>query len=312
MKPLLLLSLWLVGFSSTINGQAVDEYVRQITLSPPSDSSLNNTIDSLWALASPLFKDTSISTSRMFNLYAQRLFSDYQRGKQSITTSKAALFHFFLLSINKNYQTIIVHFEMLEEEPNLWIAAYPIYKIAYRNIHGSNATKELWDDQLHYFLNNTKNKVIKDFITSQIDLKLGEKAPRFKAITITGDSVSSADLQGKVVLLDFWATWCPPCLKKMPFIQEIKDAHKDREDFVVIGVSRDKALENQIQYLEKHAFDWIHIYDGYRPMGEICKTFRIKELPKYYLIDREGDIAFISAGGDLSSLPAIVQELLDR
>ena len=310
MKQWLLFTFGLAYFLPALTGQAVDEYVRNITLSPPSDANLNSTIDSLWTLVSPLINDTTPSTERMRNRYAQRLFSSYQQQQSSITASKAALFHFFMLSINKNYQTIVVHFEMLREEPNLWIAAYPIYKIAFTKVHGAGVGNEHWQSKLQYYLKTIENKTIRNFITSQIDLKVGQKAPYFMATTITGDSISSDDLKGKVVLLDFWATWCPPCLKKMPLIKEIKDTHKDREDFVLIGVSRDKALEHQIQYLEKNAFDWIHIYDGYRPMGAVSKAFRIKELPKYFLIDREGQLAFISIGADLTALADHIQELL--
>ncbi len=67
---------------------------------------------------------------------------------------------------------------------------------------------------------------------------IGNKAPSFELKSVTGDTVKLSDMEGKVVLLDFWAVWCGPCRKSMPFFQELQDKY-GKEGLEVIGVHVD-------------------------------------------------------------------------
>ena len=113
------------------------------------------------------------------------------------------------------------------------------------------------------------------------------EAPSFNAKTLGGDSVSLADLRGKVVLLNFWATWCPPCRVEMPGFQSVYESRRDR-GFVVLGVStdlrgeqfvRDFLTERGITYpVALATSDMVRSYGGART------------LPTSFLIDRQGRI----------------------
>ena len=115
----------------------------------------------------------------------------------------------------------------------------------------------------------------------------GTLAPSFQLTTLDGRPVSSEQLRGRVVLVNFWATWCPPCRLEMPGFQAVYDRQRD-QGFVVLGISTDAAGPEVVQrYLAEH-----HIsYPVAMATGEVVRTFGgANMLPRSFLIDRQGRI----------------------
>ena len=119
---------------------------------------------------------------------------------------------------------------------------------------------------------------------------LPRPAPSFVVETLEGADRALADLKGRVVLLDFWATWCEPCLETMPRLQKLHSANSGR-DFEVCGVSIDED-KNRVVKIRKMA-DKLGI--SYPVVVDAKPTpawyrFTVKAIPAMYLVDREGQI----------------------
>lgn len=116
----------------------------------------------------------------------------------------------------------------------------------------------------------------------------GFPAPAFAAQTLDGEPVSLADLKGKVVLLDFWATWCAPCIQGMPAMQALHEKYGDK-GLVVIGVSIDSSnMGDKVRTLvgdKGLTFSMIHNADG-----EIAKSYGVGPIPHSVLIGPDGTI----------------------
>ncbi len=106
----------------------------------------------------------------------------------------------------------------------------------------------------------------------------------FQGVTADGDKISFADYQGKVVLFDFWGTWCAPCVAKLPKLQKIHAAFKD-QGFEIIGVPLDDA-ETLNEFYKKRPLPWRNVVDG----DEVLKKkFGIKAYPTTMLLDKNGN-----------------------
>ncbi len=122
-------------------------------------------------------------------------------------------------------------------------------------------------------------------------VKNGEMAPNFEMQLIDGQKISLHDLKGKIVMLQFTASWCSVCRKEMPFIEkEIWQIHKDK-DFVVIGIDRDEPLEKVQEFAEKIKITYPLSLD---PNADIFGLFALKQsgVTRNIIIDKEGRIVF--------------------
>jgi thiol-disulfide isomerase/thioredoxin len=116
----------------------------------------------------------------------------------------------------------------------------------------------------------------------------GGETPDFSAKDIAGRTVKLSDLQGKVVLLDFWATWCPPCRVEIPHLLEINRKFKDKE-FVLISVSLDRDLQAARRFVKDKKMDWVHIID-WEAGQKIATLYQVEYIPSTFLVGRTGKI----------------------
>ena len=125
---------------------------------------------------------------------------------------------------------------------------------------------------------------------------VGKPAPNFTAADMGGNQISLSAYRGKVVLLDFWATWCAGCLMEMPDVKQLYDKYKDK-GFVVIGIDLDTDQGQMETFIKKQNIEWPQILDVRRGGGEISQLYRIDVIPSTFLIDKDGIIRYVDLSG---------------
>lgn len=114
----------------------------------------------------------------------------------------------------------------------------------------------------------------------------------FSVSTLGGGTVSKAGLRGKVVLLDFWASWCGPCRESLPAVVELHQKFAN-SPFEIVGISADIDEDTWKQFVSSHHMSWPEAIDL---DGQIGKLFEVPGYPTYVLLDRDGAIAFRQTG----------------
>jgi peroxiredoxin len=125
--------------------------------------------------------------------------------------------------------------------------------------------------------------------------------------TISGEKITLEDYKGKVVLLDFWATWCAPCRQEMPNVIRVYEKYHDK-GFEIIGVSMDRDRKSLDTYIAENGLTWKQIYDGKNWQSDLGQVYAVRAIPSTFLIDREGKISGKNLRG--AELEKAVSELL--
>ena len=120
--------------------------------------------------------------------------------------------------------------------------------------------------------------------------EVGKAAPAYEAATLDGERVTLASLKGEVVMLNVWATWCPPCVREMPSLQALHDELQPH-GFRVVAVSVDRpGAGGQIRdFLVEHDISFDILHD---PGKDIARRFQTIGLPETFLIDRDGVVRY--------------------
>jgi len=118
-------------------------------------------------------------------------------------------------------------------------------------------------------------------------------APDFTFVSSEGEHIALEDLRGKVVLIDFWATWCPPCVESVPEIRNLYKRYSKEGNFVIIGISSDDDEQEWRDFTAKNKMVWPQYRDKDH---RIVSAFGIRAFPTYILIDHEGIVRYSSIG----------------
>ena len=147
---------------------------------------------------------------------------------------------------------------------------------------------------------------------SRPELARARMAPPFTVTTVDGKRISMDDLQGKVVLVDFWATWCGPCREALPHMQKVAKKFQG-QPLVILSISLDKDEKAWKEFIAKNEMTWPQYIDGYFE-GPIAKKFSVHEIPHTFTIDADGvmqeeHIGDASIEGKLNKLLVRAREL---
>lgn len=133
----------------------------------------------------------------------------------------------------------------------------------------------------------------------------GVEAPLFAGPDPEGETISLESLRGKVVLLDFWASWCGPCRRENPNVVKLYEKYKEK-GFEILGVSLDKTRDRWVKAIADDNLTWLHISDLKGWQSEYGRLYGVSSIPQTVLLDEEGKIIARNLRG-----PALEQKLAD-
>ena len=137
-------------------------------------------------------------------------------------------------------------------------------------------------------------------------VKAGDMAPDFTVEMVDGSSVTLGDLKGNVVLLNFWATWCPPCRQELARVQsDVIDRFAGR-DFVFLPISRGETHQTVAAFREKTGYSFPM---GLDPSQTVYDRYASNYIPRNFLIDRNGKVVLASVGYDPEEFDEMIKTI---
>lgn len=197
--------------------------------------------------------------------------------------------------------------DFVSENPNALISALLLENFMRTKAIPDKKIDSLYQNLTPEIKETRPGKSIKTQLKLGAATDIGQKAPGFSGPTPTGDEIALNEVQGKLVLLDFWAAWCRPCRAENPNIVSVYEKYKD-QGFNVIGVSLDRKKEDWEKAIENDGLDWSHVSHLKYFQDPIAQLYNINAIPASFLLNEEGVIVAKNLRGP--ALEAKVSELL--
>jgi peroxiredoxin len=130
---------------------------------------------------------------------------------------------------------------------------------------------------------------LKEIVQEQKKTAIGVEAPDFTMNDFDGKPVMLSSLRGKVVMIDFWASWCGPCRQENPNVVKLYNQYHSK-GFEILGVSLDKDKESWAKAIKDDQLSWIHVSDLQYWQNAVARLYGVNSIPQTYLLDKDGKI----------------------
>lgn len=239
----------------------------------------------------------------------------------------------------EEYQYLLMaymHNKYLKEYPDGVLNRFPVkYELAEKKLKGQ--VKEFYQtvllfnaveqghgaenhELLEKFIDIVENEQYKDVLIRQQEemknyppLILGEELPNVELTDVNGYTTPLSRFKGKVIYLEFWASWCDPCIQQLPFTEELKKEYKGK-DVIFVYISLDEKEEEWKRIIEKKSIEGIHLRINANSQDDVdfINKCHVESVPTYFIIDKKGNLVSIDAPrpSDKKQLRAILNKLI--
>jgi thiol-disulfide isomerase/thioredoxin len=121
--------------------------------------------------------------------------------------------------------------------------------------------------------------------------QVGAPAPEITLQSIEGTQVSLSDFKGKVVLIDFWATWCKPCVAEIPYSKKLKEKYANNTDIVFLYISIDPEASKWEKFVKSKKIQGTHLIVPHEQKDYYIEHYNVVTIPRFLLVDKKGNIA---------------------
>jgi len=294
----------------TISDSFYSKYATILVYYPDSSNRVKDFTATYWVTDTPSTISFYINTSSNDPLNNCKISSGYTLNKMGQDNLDAfcaeEIMEFdncFLKLINAETKKDSLRLQLEEKTKKLYLreldfikenpASYYSFWLFRREITGARFLKpdSLLTIYNHIFSDSLKNgyegKEIVAILEGRMGAVKGNEAPKFIVKDIHGQEISLKGLNGKYVLLDFWASWCIPCLKDIPQLKKIRK-HYSEDNLEIISISLDENYHLFETALRKNAMNWPQIF-GY---PELIKSYGLGPIPQTYLVDKDGTLIY--------------------
>ncbi|MFO8236472.1 MAG: TlpA disulfide reductase family protein [Bacteroidales bacterium] len=141
-------------------------------------------------------------------------------------------------------------------------------------------------------------------------IQVGQDVPEFSFETIDGNTYKISELDGNIVLINFFATWCPSCMEEMPALQEqVWEKYKDKEDFFMVSIGREHDMSEMKEFNEENDYTFKFAPDTGRV---VYSKFAEKYIPRNVVVDKEGKIIYQCTGYKEEEFKQMLKILKER
>ncbi|MFM9950696.1 MAG: redoxin domain-containing protein [Saprospiraceae bacterium] len=197
--------------------------------------------------------------------------------------------------------------KFVKENPNSIVSAHILN--VYSSTWGKEMTTILYNNLSEELKKSTYGKSISNFIYLNRSVKSGDKYVDFSQNDTQNKKVNLSDLDGKVILLEFWGSWCDPCRQTNPELVKIYNEFKDK-GFEIFGVAAETNKDAWLQAIEKDKLSWTNVTDLKGDKNEASLIYGVSGYPTNFLIDKSGVI--IARELNIKQLRKQLKELLDK
>ena len=156
---------------------------------------------------------------------------------------------------------------------------------------------------------NKYSKQLEQKVMSVQSVAVGQPAPEIELPSPDGTVLKLSDLKGKVVLIDFWASWCRPCRAENPNVVRLYKKYKDK-NFEIFGVSLDKNKDAWVKAIENDGIEWLQVSDLQFWQSIAARAYQVNSIPRTFLIDEEGNIMAKNLRGQ--ALETMLEKVLNK
>ncbi len=187
------------------------------------------------------------------------------------------------------------HIDFIKSNPDNIESAHIL--AAMSTTYGKELTKELFSLLADSIRNSEDGLLVLKYINLFENPQIGDFYTDFKMQTQNGDTLRLSNIKGKIILLEFWASWCKSCVYQIPNLVEIHDKFQEN-DFEILAVSYDEDNDSWVKTIKEKNMDWIHVSELKSIGNTAGLIYGISSIPDNFLIDKNGIIVARNVKGE--------------